>query len=598
MAGRIPNEVVEEVRARTDIVELISEYLPLQKRGKNYFALCPFHLEKTPSFCVNPERQVYHCFGCGVGGNVFTFLMEYEKLSFLEVVQTLARRAGVALPRVGDESRKPEEYDALYRANRFAANYYHWILQKRVGQKARDYLKARGLGEEVIKRFWLGYAPPGWDNLLRAAGGKSIPPEVLLRAGLILSREGGGSYYDRFRDRIVFPIFTPGGRVVGFGGRVSEDVSGQPKYINSPETPIYSKGKTLYGLPQSRDAIRNSKKAILVEGYTDLLSLFQAGFENVVATLGTALTLDQARLLARYADEALLVYDADPAGVKAALRGAGVLLEAGLDVKVAPLPLGTDPDNFVRREGKERFLNLLDGALSFVDFALQAIRQEVDLSTVEGMSKAINVVAELLGRVKDGVKRRLWVRRVADTLSVEEGVILHSLSRFRGRKGYGGEWWPETSVPRREVDPAELELLRLMLGDRETVKVVRNHLDPKDLEDGVVKEVVEVLFELVDEGGTMEPATLINMVNGAAAKRLIPQLALDQGHPDKREKLLSDCILSIQRKGIARKLKRIQEELRLAQKRKDEATIVRLAEEYKCLIETREELKNRVMLTP
>ena len=282
MATRIPDHIIDDVRSRTDIVDLISEFVPLKKRGKNYFGLCPFHHETAPSFSVSPERQIFHCFGCGKGGNAFTFLMEYEKLGFWEALTYLAKRAHVALPQRSADQKQQADYDVLFTANSVAAEFYHRVLvESKVGKRALDYLTKRGLSQETVTSFRLGYAPPGWSTLLDAAQRKSLSPEVLKKAGLVIPREREGGYYDRFRDRVMFPIMNLTGNVVAFGGRLLSESEDQPKYVNSPETPIYNKGKTLYGLFQAKSAVREIDRVIVVEGYTDVISLFQAGLHRI-----------------------------------------------------------------------------------------------------------------------------------------------------------------------------------------------------------------------------------------------------------------------------------------------------------------------------
>ncbi|MDL1892144.1 DNA primase, partial [Sphingobacteriales bacterium CHB3] len=367
---RIPESKIEEVRRASDIVDVISGYVRLKKRGKNFLGLCPFHTEKTPSFNVSPERQMYHCFGCGVGGNVLTFVMEHEKVSFVEAVRTLAERAGILLPEEGVEDKeKITESEALYNACRSAARFFHENMMNTVeGQLALEYFRHRGFKEETIRSFGLGYSMNGWDSLLKVAQRENIPVDVMEKAGLLIKREDGSGHYDRFRGRAMFPIFSVTGRVIGFGARkLRKDDPLPGKYINSPETPIYSKSRSLYGIFQAKEAIREHEYAILVEGYADLISVYQEGMKNIVASSGTALTEEQIDLIGRYARKITLVYDADSAGSKATMRGVDLIIEQGLDVRVAALPEGDDPDSFVKKNGGEAFGKLLDTAASFLD---------------------------------------------------------------------------------------------------------------------------------------------------------------------------------------------------------------------------------------
>ena len=342
---------------------MISEHVQLVKKGRNYSGLCPFHDEKTPSFSVDPDRQFYHCFGCGVGGNVFKFIQEIDRVTFVEAVKFLAERAGIALPERSGPSREEDAADdELYRANDLAQKYFHHLLLKDdVSASARTYLQTRGLTGETIARFGLGYAPPEWDALLKVAGRRDLNPQVLERAGLALPRPKGSGHYDRFRDRVTFPIANLSSRIIAFGARALQSDQ-EPKYLNSPETPIYHKGRVLYGLSDTRDAIRRRDAVLVVEGYMDLLSLVQAGVEHVAATSGTALTEDQCRTLARYARQVVLLFDGDAAGSTAAMRGLEVILGTGLDVRVVSLPTGHDPDSFVQEHGPEALLKRAENA--------------------------------------------------------------------------------------------------------------------------------------------------------------------------------------------------------------------------------------------
>ena len=329
---RIPDETLAAIRASLDIVEVVGAYVPLKQRGSNYFGLCPFHQEKTPSFSVNPKLGIFKCFGCGAGGDVFAFIQQIEGVSFVEAVRLLAERAGIPLPQ--SEEAGEDEREPLFQALRFAARFYFTQLTHETsGKLARAYLKSRGVRPATAQRFGLGYAPKAWDALATAAVASGFRLGVFEQAGLVLPRRERGGFYDRFRHRLMFPIFSHVGKVVGFAGRLLEPDPEQPKYINSPETPVYQKGRVLYGLYQARHAIRKLEEAILVEGYTDVIALHQAGIEHTVATSGTALTLEQVRLLARYAKRILLLYDADPAGEQAALRSIDLCLAQGLPVK-------------------------------------------------------------------------------------------------------------------------------------------------------------------------------------------------------------------------------------------------------------------------
>jgi DNA primase len=367
--AHVPEHVIREIRDRTDLVGLIGGYLQLKRSGRNFLGLCPFHQEKTPSFNVNPERGIYHCFGCGVTGDAISFLMEHDHLSFPEALRQLAVGAGIDLsPYEGRGGGASEEFDLLYKAHALAARLYLETLRGREGAAARKAIAERGLTKEVVEAYHVGAAPNAWDRLLGAARRQGISPAILEKGGLAIRREKGSGHYDRFRSRLMFPIETARTKVIGFGGRVLDD--SEPKYLNSPESPLFRKRKTLYGLPQAARGIRENREAILVEGYMDVLALASAGIGNAVASLGTAFTEEHARLLARSVDRVFVVFDGDSAGRKAAHQSAGPLLASGLEVRMVLLPEGEDPDSYVRRHGPEDFLGVLERGRGVMDTLL------------------------------------------------------------------------------------------------------------------------------------------------------------------------------------------------------------------------------------
>lgn len=555
---RVPEDVIAQVRAQADIVEVVSEYVPLKRRGRNYFGLCPFHSERTPSFSVNPELGIFHCFGCGVGGDVFGFLMKMEGLSFYEAVRRLAEKYGVPLPK----STRDQGNDALYRANAFAQEFYKKLLwEDPAGGKARRYLEEREIGRGVAERFALGYAPPGWEGLIRAASHEGIGPEVLEKAGLALRRRSGG-YYDRFRDRLTFPIHNPGGRPVAFGARVLGE--GEPKYINSPETPIYRKGKVLYGISQAREALRREGEAIVVEGYTDLLRLFSAGIENAVAVAGTAFTPHQAGLLRRYAERAILCFDADRAGSEAALRGGEVLSEAGLEVRVVELPPGHDPDSFVREEGREEFLRMVGNSKPLVEHMLEKVRRTEDISSVEGRRRAAKAMAEVLSKIGDELRRDLWTRRVAEALGLREEV----LRKVVERRGRSEETGPVKVPSRQTVPPAQRELLKILFSVPELAERVVEEVE-LDAFEGRLRSAAKVAYEAIGDGRL---PTVSDVLAETQDEGLVEELAgiLQEGLDEERaRKVLADSIASVRREKIRREIERVAGEIREAEEAGD-----------------------------
>jgi DNA primase len=432
MTARTAEEAKEEVRNASDIVQIVGERVPLRRMGRAWKGLCPFHAEKTPSFTVNSERQMWHCFGCNRGGDVFSFLMEIDKVTFPEALAVLAERAAIELPPSG-RSPGDGKRDRLYQANALANDFFRATLRSAAGAKARAYLAGRGFDEALLERFQVGWAPEGWDGLSTALG-KLLPPTVLEEAGLVL-RRGDGTHYDRFRGRVTFPIEAAAGRVAGFGARsIAPEES--PKYINSPETPVYRKGGLLFGLPLARAEIRERKRIIVAEGYLDVMRLRAAGYPHAVSTCGTALTTEQARALARFEAEVLLVYDGDDAGVRAADRALEPLLMAGLAVRVLILPDGEDPDSFIAKHGAAAFEDLQKAAGDVAAFlAGAALAGEGANPSPEARVKRY---VELLGKVDDPIRRRLMLRRGAAAFGLEEEVLLEALSKRRGPRRFSG----------------------------------------------------------------------------------------------------------------------------------------------------------------
>ncbi|MEW6033172.1 MAG: DNA primase [Bacillota bacterium] len=443
--GRFSDELLNEIRAKSDIVAVIGEYVPLKKRGSNYLGLCPFHQEKTPSFTVTPDKQMFYCFGCQTGGNVFTFLMKREGLTFGEAVEHLAARAGVALPEKGwdrrragargaaaaeaDERRRSER-DLLYRLLDFASRFYHQaLLRSPEAEAARQYLRRRGVSPASVEAFRLGYSPKGWDALLKTLTAKRVDPAVLERAGLVLKgREG---HYDRFRGRLMFTIADHRGRPIGFGARALED-SDEPKYLNSPETPLFSKSRVLYGLDLAAQAIRRAGRVLVVEGYMDAIACHEAGLDFTVAAMGTAFTAEQARLLRRHTERVVTAFDADSAGTLATLRGLEVLTAAGFNVKVAEMPEGKDPDECLRGAagGPEAFRAAIEEAVPLPEYRFRLALRRHEPTTIEGRVAVVKEIVPVLAAIEGIVEREEYLRDFARRLPVPEESLLAELARY------------------------------------------------------------------------------------------------------------------------------------------------------------------------
>jgi DNA primase len=422
--GKIPSENIEQIAAANDIVEVIGSYFPLRRAGANFKALCPFHQEKTPSFHVSPQRQTFHCFGCGVGGSVFRFVMEYEHVDFPTAVRKLAARVGIPVieERGGDEERQNEARRVLLRLHTEAAEWFHGnLLKKEIAGPARDYLKQRGIDRRVAKSWRLGYAPDSWDAFLKWGLGSGYSRGELLQSGLVKLRDEGrpeSEVYDRFRGRVMFPIRNDVGEVIAFSGRLLQSDAEAAKYVNSPETPLFRKGRVLFGLDKTKRALIDANCAIVCEGQLDLITLYEAGITNVVAPQGTAFTEDQARLLKRFVDEAVLCFDADEAGQKAAERSLDALLENDLIVRVIEMPPGEDPDSLVRREGKEEFEKRVAAARDFFDYWIERETAKVDLSSLGAKMQVAGKLAETVSRVNDQLMRGEIVSKAGARLGV------------------------------------------------------------------------------------------------------------------------------------------------------------------------------------
>ncbi len=421
---RLPEEKIEEVRRLADIVDIVSEYIALQPAGKNYKARSPFTNEKTPSFFVSPEKQIYKCFSSGKGGNVFTFVMEMEKVGFIDAVKIVARKVGVDLSQYEQASPAPEKERIEYELMRFAAKFFHTALTSAEGKICFDYFKSRGLTQETISRFGLGYAYNDWDRLLSAAQQANFSTELLEQLGLIAYSEKAQKHYDVFRHRAMFPVFSPFGKVVGFAGRLLSDDKDAPKYLNSPESKLYEKSKLLYAMNFAKDDIRKKGEAILVEGYMDAIAMHQAGICNTVASSGTALTADQVRLISRYARNILFLYDGDRAGIAAMMRGIDVMLEQGIVPSIVTLPDGHDPDSFLREFGAQEISRLIQAQrLSCFDFKLQTLQQSGALSEPQKLRDSITDLVALVLKLPDELLQEIYLKKLAEALDISPSLL-------------------------------------------------------------------------------------------------------------------------------------------------------------------------------
>lgn len=477
----ISEDIIQKIKEENDIVDLISESVKLKRTGRNYLGLCPFHHEKTPSFSVSRDKQIYKCFGCGEAGNVFTFVMKSKNLSFPEAVKFLADRVNIDIDFDKDNGRRKNTFQKLYRLNVEAARYFFKCLS--VNRKAKEYLSNRGITENIIKKFGLGYSVDSWDHMLNFLKSRGFSELDMVSAGLIIKGKKG-NYYDRFRNRIIFPVFNNRGKVIGFGGRVLDN--SKPKYLNSPETSLFKKGINLYGL---NFAVKNDfgRVLIIVEGYMDCIALHQYGITNAVASLGTALTVNQAKLLARYADKVIISYDADTAGQMATVRGMDILKSVGLEIKVLQIPNGKDPDEFVRNNGREEFLKLVDKALPLIEYRIQNVKKDIDFNNSEGTVKYVEEVLKILSQL-DPIERDIYLKRLSEETGIRDQVLYDMLNRSNVQKnvkkdenmnidtGFGQKLYLEPAYLK-----AERALLKLMLESDGAFEYSSNQIEVDDI---------------------------------------------------------------------------------------------------------------------
>ena len=554
-----PEELIEEVRTRNDIVEVISGYVRLQKKGSNYFGLCPFHNEKSPSFSVSPGKQMYYCFGCGAGGNVITFLMEYENQTFPEAVRTLAQRAGIALPEA-DDSKEAKQADSrrakLLEINKEAAKYFYYQLRTERGSVGMEYLRKRELSDETMNHFGLGYANKYSNDLIQYLKSKGYSEDLIRDAGLCNVDEKHGMY-DKFWNRVMFPIQDINHRVIGFGGRVMGD--GKPKYLNSPETEIFDKSRNLYGLNFARTSRKGN--VILCEGYMDVIAMHQAGFTQAVASLGTAFTSGQASLLRRYANEILLSYDSDGAGVNAALRAIGILKEAGMTGRVINLEPYKDPDEFIKALGGEEFQKRLDHAENSFFFELRQLQKNYDLSDPEQKTAFHREIARKLCTFSEEVERENYIEAVAQKYHIGFENLRRLVGTYAAQTGLAQSVIrPKSGVQKKNtaaegIKNSQKLLLTWLVEQPQLYRQISKYISPKDFTEGLYEKVADRLFEELEQGN-INPASIISMFEEEEDQREAASLfhtKLERLESTaEQEKALHDIVCAVKRNSYER----------------------------------------------
>lgn len=560
---RYSDDIIEEVRSKNDIVDVVSQYVKLTRKGSSYFGLCPFHNEKTPSFSVTPGKQMYYCFGCGAGGNVFNFIMEYENYTFGEALKHLADRAGVELPKIEyskEVRQKAQEKAELLEINKQAAQYFYYQLRTDKGYRGYEYLKDRGLSDETIRKFGLGYSDKFSDGLYRFLKSKGYSDERLRESGLFNVDERHGMY-DKFWNRVIFPIMDVNNRVIGFGGRVMGDA--KPKYLNSPETKIFDKSRNLYGLNIARTARRNY--LILCEGYMDVIAMHQAGFNNAVASLGTALTSGHASLLKRYTQEVLLLYDSDEAGIRAALRGIPILREAGVNSRVVSLKPYKDPDEFIKNMGPEAFEKRLDEAKDSFLFRVSVAEDEFPMDEPQGQNRFFERCAEMLLELKDELERNLYIDAVVKIYRGRYGISSEDLRKrvnTLALKGTPAEHriQPKSGTSEKKKresasDTSQKLMLTWLVTYPGIFDKVAQYLTPEDFVVPLYREVAQMLFQQRQEG-EVNPARLLNSFPDSEEQREVASLfnaSIHLENQQEQDRAFADTLLRIKQESLAEK---------------------------------------------
>ena len=562
MKYSIPDSVIDEVRDRTDIVEAVSKSVTLKKVGNNFKGLCPFHSEKTPSFTVSPEKRIYHCFGCGAGGNVFKFAMETQNISFVDAVKQFAESAGVTLPSRDAGSLNDPQYkerEALKNTNELAASYFHSLFNDaEAGLAARDYLKSRHFTGEVLDKYQIGWAAPTWRGLVSHFQQKgNLSREIVMKSGLVIEKEDGSNTYDRFRGRVIFPIKDPHGYVIGFGGR--SIVEGEnPKYLNSPETPLYQKSQVLFGMDVARQAIRKEDQAILVEGYLDQMRATQYGILNTVATCGTALTSRQAGMLRNYASSVVLVFDSDNAGRAAADKGFDVLHEKGLQVKTVFLPEGQDPDSYIQENGAEKFLEKIKTAKPYLESYIDGVVAGKNGSSPSERVEMANQVVPMLRKVQNLVERNGLIEYFSSTAKIDEASFLGELKKSFSQNQSIVE---ASETGKSSILHTEKYLVQLILSDKEAAQKVLQAINPEDFSDPALRSIAISCSKTIDEGHEdIEIDKLIDQTDDPEIRSLLTQFGLEPIEFDSPEKTVSDCVTKFNNVHMKSKIKIIKQQ--------------------------------------
>lgn len=573
----IPQQFIDEVQSRTDIVELISSYVPLKRTGRNFKAFCPFHAEKTPSFIVSPQKQIFHCFGCGEGGGVFQFLTLIEKVSFPEAVEILAKRAGLTVPYQRERSKTK---DILYEAMNEAASFFHNNLKNNAKcQYVRSYLNKRGIKEDTINKFRIGYAE-GNNTLLNHMRKAGFTLDILDKTSLVISKQE--EFRDLFHNRITFPIFDIRSRIVGFGARLFEEVKDAPKYINSLENVLYSKREHLFGFNFSKDDVARQDSIVVVEGYLDMIIPFMSGIKNIVASLGTALTLEQIRLIKRYASCVILVYDADKAGQSATLRSLDLLLENDLKVKVVRLPEGYDPDSLVRKKGKDYFLQLLSERKDFFDYKLDILEKVYDRDSIEGKTKIAENMLATINKLSSEIEKYEYIRKLASHLKVKEEIMIAEFRNVFSKKKqplFTSNRKEDLNLDSEPLSVTEKVLLKFMFTNPKAFSLIKRDLKEECFSSPLARKTVSYFFNACPNQGSYSVEKLLGTIRDKEISSFVSRILMDDDIPlDKN--IFKESLLKLRKKGTIQLKKRLRGKIKEAEEKGDKQALRKLISEY------------------
>ena len=564
---RYSDEIIDEVRQTNDIVDIISQYVHLRRSGRNFFGLCPFHNEKSPSFSVSPDKQIFHCFGCGVGGNVFTFLTKIEGINFIEAVQTLAERSNIQLPTLENrgDSLKEELKAKVYKVNEFAANYYHENLYKPESKIAQEYIKKRKLTNETLKLFQIGFSGK-FNELYNALKKQGFEEREILESGLV-NKNDNGKYIDRYRNRLMFPICDVRGRVIAFGGRVLDD--SKPKYINSPENIVYSKGRHLFGLNVAKKS--DVKKILIVEGYMDVISLHQRGVKNVVASLGTAMTQQQGWLLRKSSEQIILSFDSDEAGLSAKMRALDILQNMGCDIRILQMEGAKDPDEYIIKYGSARFQSLIEKALSVVEFKVKILKRNLDLNNTNDKIKFLNEIAKLISKIDNTIEKEVYIERIAKSYNISKEAIYAEVNKLSYATAKGQKILEKSKpvishkkVEKNKVSEAIVKkentiLSLLLMGDLNVFQIIKQNIKVEDFKDSLNQQIAKKLYEEFEKGNSNINGILDNLEE--EEQNRITMIMADDYEIKDVEKAIDDIIQSYEKEKLNERKFEILEEL-------------------------------------